>query len=136
MGPAATQQKSKTFSPSSGRMLYPLVVRICHHPTPRRPPAVGRDHWAASLVLAYRLRCYARPAWVGDGAGAAASRWPVRTAPTWSAWSPTQDVAPAGNTAAPGVGDCAEYRVGWPLGITGYAELRHPRTAPVWHDSS
>src|SRR5215211_7859312 len=30
MGPAATQQKSKTFSPSSGRMLYPLVVRICH----------------------------------------------------------------------------------------------------------
>src|SRR5438132_4705296 len=30
MGPAATQQKSKTFSPSSGRMLYPLVVRLCH----------------------------------------------------------------------------------------------------------
>src|SRR4029434_2770704 len=30
MGPAATQQKSKTFSPSSGRILYPLVVRICH----------------------------------------------------------------------------------------------------------
>jgi len=23
MGPAATQQKSKTFSPSNGRMLYP-----------------------------------------------------------------------------------------------------------------
>src|SRR5262249_16046561 len=30
MGPAATQQKSKTFSPASGRILYPLAVRICH----------------------------------------------------------------------------------------------------------
>src|SRR5262249_36756033 len=32
MGPAATQQKSKTFSPSSGRMLYPSVLRTANCP--------------------------------------------------------------------------------------------------------
>src|SRR5689334_13359658 len=103
--------------------------------TLHRPRAGGRDHQTASPALAYRLRRCARRSWVGDDAGAAASHWPVRTALAWSGRSPVPAAAPLGNTGAPGVADCAEYRVVWLLGITGYAGLWRPRTAPVWCDS-